>query len=277
MRPDVHPGRVEVGEPGRVRGGLAVDEIERRGQELLVDRLHALGGQRPGVLDLTVRGGLDHAARPEALAERGVLRIVRVLRLLLGVEVVEVAEELVEAVVGRQELVLVAEVVLAELAGRVAERLQHLGDGGVFGLQADVRPRQPDLGQSGADRRLAGDEGGAPGGAALLAVPVGEERALLRDAVDVGRPVAHHPEVVGAHVQPADVVGHDHEDVGLVAGFAAVPAVWSCACATPVPTLPTQATKAASLTPASRAPIRLPETQTRWSMFDCHGSPPRNR
>ena len=38
---------------------------------------------------------------------------------------VEVAEELVEAVVGRQELVLVAEVVLAELAGGVAEVLQR--------------------------------------------------------------------------------------------------------------------------------------------------------
>ena len=40
----------------------------------------------------------------------------RPLRLLLGVQVIEVAEELVEAMIGRQELVLVAEVVLAELA-----------------------------------------------------------------------------------------------------------------------------------------------------------------
>ena len=42
-------------------------------------------------------------------------RVVRVLRVLLGVQVVEVAEELVEPVDGRQELVLVPEVVLAEL------------------------------------------------------------------------------------------------------------------------------------------------------------------
>ena len=41
-------------------------------------------------------------------------------RVLHRVEVVEVAEELVEAVHGRQELVEVAEVVLAELAGGVA-------------------------------------------------------------------------------------------------------------------------------------------------------------
>ena len=58
------------------------------------------------------------------------------LRLLLGVEVVQVAEELVEPVHGRQELVAVAEVVLAELAGRVAERLEQLRDGRIFCLQA---------------------------------------------------------------------------------------------------------------------------------------------
>ena len=44
----------------------------------------------------------------------------QVPRLLFRVEVVEVAEELVEAVVGRQVLIAVAEVVIAELAGRVA-------------------------------------------------------------------------------------------------------------------------------------------------------------
>src|SRR5262249_56709574 len=41
-------------------------------------------------------------------------------------------------------------------------------------------------------RALAGDERGAAGGAGLLAVIVGEDRALGGDAVDVGRAVAHH-------------------------------------------------------------------------------------
>ena len=71
--------------------------------------------------------------------------VVRILGLLLGVEVIEVAEELVEAVHGRQVLVQVAEVVLAELPGGVALRLQQLGDRRVLGLQADVHARQPDL------------------------------------------------------------------------------------------------------------------------------------
>ena len=95
--------------------------------------------ERAGVLDLLLadlaparllgrivlvgRPGMDHAARAEVLAEvREVLlgRIVVHLRLFLGVEVIEVAEELVEAVVGRQHVVEIAEMVLAELSGRVA-------------------------------------------------------------------------------------------------------------------------------------------------------------
>ena len=77
---------------------------------------------------LVGRLAFQHAARTEFLSERRVLRIVVVVRLFLGVEVVEVAEELVEPVNGRQMLVAVAEVVLAELPGGVAEVLQELAD-----------------------------------------------------------------------------------------------------------------------------------------------------
>ena len=135
---------------------------------------------------------MQYAARAELRLERRILRIVDVLRLLLGVQVVEIAEQLVEAVDRRQQVVAVAEVVLAELAGRVAKRLEQFGDRRVFFLQAFVRARQADLGQAGADGRLPGDERRAAGGAALLAVPVGEQRAFLGDAVDVRRLVAHH-------------------------------------------------------------------------------------
>jgi hypothetical protein len=73
------------------------------------------------------------------------LRVVRVLRVLLGVQVVEVAEELVEAVDGRQELVPVAEVILAELPRRVAVVLQELGDRRILGPQPDRRGGIPTL------------------------------------------------------------------------------------------------------------------------------------
>ena len=159
---------------------------------------------------------VDHAAGREFLAHRRVLEVVGMFRLLAGVEVVERAEELVEAVRGGQRLVGVAEMVLAELRGHVALRLEELGDRDVPRLQAFLGARQADLEQAGAEARLAGDERPAAGGAALLAVPVGEQRAFLGDAVDVGRLVAHHALVVGADVPVADVVAPDDEDVGLL-------------------------------------------------------------
>ena len=231
---DVHAGRVEPAEERRAGPVLPVDEVERAGEELLVHRLHALARERAGVLDglladaaearilgrivPVARLALQHAARAELGAELGVLRIVGVLRLLLGVEVVEVAEELVEAVDRRQELVAVAEMVLAELAGRVALRLEQLGERRVLLGQPFLGARQADLEKPGAEAGLAGDEGGAPGGAGLLRVMVGEDRAFLGDAVDVRRAVAHHAAVVGADVPQPDVVAEDDEDVRLAAG-----------------------------------------------------------
>ena len=228
----MHAGRIEPDQERLLVLDRAVDEIGRRVQEFLVDRLHALlrragpvsshfclpqgpkRGSSPGVVGRG-RGALQDAARAELRLEARVLRIVGVLRLVLGVQVIEVAEELVEAVDGGQELVAVAEMVLAELAGGIALRLQEIGHGRILVRQALLGGGQADFQQAGAHRALAGDEGGAAGGAGLLAVIVGEKRALIGDAVDVGRAIAHHAAVVGADVPVADVVAHDDEDVRL--------------------------------------------------------------
>ena len=79
-------------------------------------------------------------ARTETLSEFRVLRIVGVFRLFLGVQVIEVAEELVEAVFGGQEFVLVAEMVLAKLPGIIAERLEKFGNARI--LRAECRCRR---------------------------------------------------------------------------------------------------------------------------------------
>jgi len=65
---------------------------------------------------------------------------------------IEVPEELVEAVHGRQIFVEVAEMVLAELARRVAHRPQHGGDGRRSIRHADLGAGLADRGQTGADR-----------------------------------------------------------------------------------------------------------------------------
>ena len=55
-------------------------------------------------------------------------------------------------------------------------------------------------------------------GATLLGVEVGEQRAFLRQSVNVGRFVAHHAEVVRTDIVDADVAPDD-EDVRLLAGL----------------------------------------------------------
>ena len=161
---------------------------------------------------------VDHAARAVLLLELGILRIVVGLRLFFGVQVIEVAEELVEAVLGRQVLVLVAEVVLAELAGGVALLLEQVGDGRGPVRNTVVGARHADGQQAGAERMLAENERCTSGGAALLRVGVGEQRAFFGDAVDVGSLIAHDAVVVGADVVNADVVAPDHQDIRFFRG-----------------------------------------------------------
>ena len=270
VRAQVHARRVEPDEERLARGLLPLHEVDGRGRGLVVDRLHALLGERAGVLDglladlaearidgriVLVGGlGLEHAARAELGAVGRVLRIVGQFRLFLGVEMVEVAEELVEPVDRRQRLVAVADVVLAELARGVAEVLEQAADGGIELAHAHRRAREAHLGKAGANAMLAGEERRAAGGARLLAVVVEEPDALSRDAVDVGRFVAHQPVAVGADVGDADVVAEDDEDVGLAPTRRRF-----CACACSTRALVPSAPMVASAVPA-RSILRRPES-----------------
>jgi hypothetical protein len=198
--------------------------------DVVVDRFHPLFRERTSVLtrlltDLPearihgrivaiARFAIEHAARTELLAERGIFRIVRQLGLFFRVEVIEVAVELVEPMHRREELVPIAEMILADLRRRISERLQQRGDGWILLLQARRRTRQADLGHSGSETRLAGDERRAARRAALLGVGVGEHHAFFCKPIDVGCAIAHHTVRVGADVRLSDVVAPDHDDVG---------------------------------------------------------------
>ena len=198
MRAEMHAGAVPPHEPRLLGLVLLLDERLGRSDGLVVDGFHAFFGQRTGVLDLHVT------------------RIIAVLRLFLGVQVIEVAEELVEAVHGGQMLVAIALVVLAELSSGVTLALEYGRHGDVGLLPALFGARQADLGHAATHRHAAADEGRAAGGAALLRVVVGEAEAFGGDAVDVGRAVAHHAAVVEADVPGTDVVAPDDEDVRLL-------------------------------------------------------------
>src|SRR5262249_54053370 len=109
--------------------------------------------------------------------------------------------------------VAVAEVVLADLRGRISQWLQELGDGRVFLVETNRSGRQTDFGQPGAQSVLAGNERRSSSRAVLLAVAVGESHALLRGAVDVWRAVAHQPVAIATEVGDADVISPDDENI----------------------------------------------------------------
>ena len=138
-------------------------------------------------------------------------------RVFHGVQVIQVAEEFVEAVDGGQKLVAIAQMVLAELAGGVALRLERGGNRAGFGRHADLGARLADRGHAGADGQFADDEVRATRRAACLGVVVGEQHAFLGQLVEVRRPPGHHAAMVGADVPHADVIAHDDEDVRLFA------------------------------------------------------------
>ena len=120
VRSQMHARRVEPAEERFACRLLALHEIDGRGRRLIVDRLHALLGERAGVLDRLLADlaearidrrivdvgclALKNAARAELGAISRVLGIIGQLRLFLGVEVIEIAEELIEAVDCRQRL-----------------------------------------------------------------------------------------------------------------------------------------------------------------------------
>ena len=155
------------------------------------------------------------------------LRIGGMRRVFHRVEVIQVAEEFIEAVHGRQELVFIAEVVLAELAGGVAHSFERGRDGHGLRRQAGGGAGLADRRHAGADRQFAGDEVGAACRATRLGIVVGKQHAFGGDLVEVGRPPRHHAAVIGADIPDADVIAHDDDDVRPLAGRRGV---GCCAC-----------------------------------------------
>src|SRR6516225_2283822 len=99
--------------------------------------------------------------------------------------------------------------VFAELAGRVAERFERGREGASLIRNADIGSRLADRGHASAEWNLAGDEIGAAGGAARLGVIVSKAHAVGGELVEVRRLAGHDALVVGADVEPADIVTHD--------------------------------------------------------------------
>ena len=88
MGPKVHVRGVEPHEERLIGLGLAVDVFRGRGQDLVVDGLHALFGQLAGVFDAAVGGTAEHAPGSVVFLKVGEVRLRGVIaqfRLLAGV------------------------------------------------------------------------------------------------------------------------------------------------------------------------------------------------
>src|SRR3954470_3265541 len=217
MGAEVHGGRVVPNEERLAFLVDLIDEGERMVGHLVVNGFHALNGERSRILNLLPAAAIcptmKHATGSKLLFECRVLRVVRLLRFLLGVQMIEVAEEFVEPVHGRQVFVLVSQMVLAKLARSVAEWLEQLGDGWITCMKSDRGTRHAHFGQAGADWILPGYKCRASRCAALLAIVIGEGYPFVPNAVDVRGTVAHLAAAVVTDVPPANVVTPKNENV----------------------------------------------------------------
>src|SRR5438552_15960573 len=95
-------------------------------------------------------------------------------RIFHRIEVIEVTKEFIEAVDGGQELIEIAQMIFAELAGGVALRFERGGNRASLSWYADLGTRLTDRGHAGADGQFAHDEVRATRRATRLSVVIGK-------------------------------------------------------------------------------------------------------
>jgi hypothetical protein len=195
--------------------GLGVHVRVRRQRTAIDD--HLLADPAParigGRIVQTGRLAVYNVARAEIGKKLRRLRVIGFIGFFHGVEVVEDAVELVEAMHRGQVFIPVTKVVLADLRRCISVRLEQFGDRRILVLQALLCSWHPHFQQAGAERGLSQDERCPPGRAGLLSVVVGEKCALFGDAIDIGRASAHHAAMVGADIPDAHIVAHDDDNV----------------------------------------------------------------
>src|ERR1700677_5149077 len=100
---------------------LTLNKVFSSRGKFIVASLHALLGERPGILDLLLSDptparlfgrvvlfrcpAMENTPRAKLFTECGIFRIVGQLRFLLAIQVIEVSEELIESMCGWQVFV----------------------------------------------------------------------------------------------------------------------------------------------------------------------------
>ena len=134
-------------------------------------------------------------------------------RIFHRIQVIQIPKKLIEAVNSRQELVQVAQMILAELTGRVAHGLKRCGNGHSLFWYTDRRARLADGGHACANWQFTSNEVGPSRRTACFGVVVGETHPLSGELVEVGCTTGHHTLMISTDVKPADVIAHDDNDI----------------------------------------------------------------
>ena len=213
--------RVQVQEERIVAVGVRVEIVGRVLDRLLVDEGDLRRVELLGLVPLLTRlalHGADHVAphlHDLGVVEREVGVELRV-RVRVGVQVVERrVVHLVEAVRRRHRVVLLAEVPLADLAGVVAGLLEDARDRPLTSRKTAALTGECHRRHPAADRQPTSHRCCPTRRAARLAVEREELESLRGQAVEVrSRRPAVLTTAVTAEVTPADVVGHEQDDVG---------------------------------------------------------------
>ena len=92
---------------------------------------------------------MEHSSRPELLSEPWILRLVRMFRFFLCVQMIKISEELVESVNGREMFITVTQVILTKLPGGVAKWPQQILNRRIILLYSFLGAGQADFQQSG--------------------------------------------------------------------------------------------------------------------------------
>src|SRR4051812_47417373 len=132
------------------------------------------------------------------------------------IEVIEIPEELIEPMHGRQKLIEIAQVIFTELTGCISLRFERCSNGASLRWYTHLGTGLADGGHTSADRKFAHDEVRSPCGATRLSVVIGEQHPFLGEFVEVWCAPCHHATMVSAYVPHPDIITHDEQDVGFL-------------------------------------------------------------
>ena len=223
---EVHACAIPPAEEWFAGFNLFGDELFGGSQAFIIDGFHPFFGQGTCILNtlaaLAIGPAMDHAARTEAffkcfaIGHFQIARIVFILRLFFGVQVVEVTKEFIKSMHGGKMLVQVTLVVLTELSCRIAQAFHDRGDGDIGFLPAFLGTGQAHLGHTGPNGNVSAEECRPAGRARLLGIVICKANPFTRDPINIRGLEAHHTPIVVADVPGADIITPDHEDIGLL-------------------------------------------------------------